>query len=269
MTARDEHIGYLFDTELQFRLTAAVRIAITGQRQPLDVPELWTHGKFSVSYDEIALRRDQAEYAAHVMQHSATLTMAVAVKDAIEAVAPTLSDSVRRNGQQILNAVLDGISNTNSKPWTVSDQEVATAYHVSRLIRNAYAHAPFAPRWMINTAIRSTVFNIPNVIEFNTDGLHGTNFDWRHYGGLLGLYNLCRFARFKILGDDFKPRENIPPRDRVLYQQGDMIMEKLDELPDGSVPVEVTPNPDGSIDLGHGHKLMPNRPDNNTLDRSR
>jgi hypothetical protein len=146
MATREDHIRYLFDAELQFRLTSAVRIAVTGQRQPLDLPELWTHGKYAVRYEEIALRQDQAEYAAQIIQHSATLTMAVAVKDAIEAIATDLSESVRRYRNKIRQAIDDAIANTNPKQWTVPDEQVATAYHVSRLIRNAYAHAPFAPR---------------------------------------------------------------------------------------------------------------------------
>lgn len=259
MSTREDHIRYLFDAELQFRLTSAVRIAVTGQRQPLDLPELWTHGNYEVRYEEIALRQDQAEYAAQVIQHSATLTMAVAVKDAIEAVAPSLSESVRRNGNQIHQAVDDAIRNTNPKPWTVPDDQVATAYHVSRLIRNAYAHSPFAPQWMINNTLRDTVFVIPGVIELQTRGLNNTAFDWRHYGGLLGLYQLCRFTRFKVLNDEFRPRQNIPPQQRVLFQQGDLILEKIDKVPDDAVRVAIEPDTDGSIDLGNGHKLKPNQ----------
>lgn len=254
---REKHIGYLFVAELQFRLTAAVRIAVTHERQPLDFPQHWTHGKYSVSYDEMALRHDQAEYAAHVIQHSATLTMAVAVKDAIEAVAPDLPDAVRRNGNQILQAVDDAIENTSPKPWNVADDQVAIAYHISRLIRNAYAHAPFAPRWMINAGIRDRTFSIPDVVELCTRNLHDTDFDWRHYGGLLGLYQLCRFTRFKILKDEYRPRENIPTPQRILYQQGNRILEKIDDIPKDAVPVAIQPRPDESIDLGNGHVMRP------------
>lgn len=260
-TEREKHIGYLFDAELQFRLTAAVRIAVTQDRQPLDFPQLWTHGKYSVSYDEMALRHDQAEYAAHVIQHSATLTMAVAVKDAIEAVAPNLPDAVYEKGNQILQAVSDAIGNTQSKPWKVPDDQVATTYHISRLIRNAYAHAPFAPRWQINSGIRDHNFIVKDVIELRTRDLHGKSFDWRHYGGLLGLYQLCRFTRFNILGDKCKPRQNIPTPKRTLYQQGNLILEQLEKIPEGVVPVAIEPQPDGVIDLGHGHVLRPGNPE--------
>jgi hypothetical protein len=255
----EEHLNHLFDAELQFRLTAAVRIAVTGHRQPLDFPDVWTYAHVSVTYEELALRQEQAEYAAQLIQHSATLTMALAVKDAIEAVIPELPDAVRRDGNRILQAVEDAIANSASKPWNVTEHQVATAYHISRLIRNAYAHAPFAPQWMINRHIQDTTFTIPDVIELNTRGLHGNGFDWRHYGGLLALYKLCRFTRFEILGDEHRARTNIPPRQRTLYQLGDMIMEQIDEIPDGYVPASVEPNPDGSIELGHGYQIRPRR----------
>jgi hypothetical protein len=253
-----QHLDHLFDAELQFRLTAAVRIATTMQRQPLDFPEQWTHGHASVGYDEMALRQDQAEFAANLIQHSATLTMAVTVKDAIEALVPDLSSAVRRDGStRLIDAVDDAIANNSAKPWQTTEQLVGTAYHIARLIRNAYAHAPFAPRWMINSAIRNMTFSIPNVAELNTNGLHDTAFDWRHYGGLLSIYKLCRFTRFEILGDTNRLRKNIPDRQRTLYQVGDLIMEKIDEIPDGYVQSEVPRNDDGSIDLGHGYRAVP------------
>ncbi|WP_339910394.1 hypothetical protein [Symmachiella dynata] len=173
----EEHLNYLFDAELQFRLIAAVRIAVTCHRQPLDFPDVWTHGQVSVRYEEIALRQEQANYAAQLIQHSATLTMAVAVKDAIEAVVPSLPHAVRIGKDRILQTVDDAIANSDSKPWNIPEDQVATAYHISRLVRNAYAHAPFAPQWMISEHIQGAKFSIPNVIELHTLGLDGNAFD--------------------------------------------------------------------------------------------
>lgn len=88
MTASDvdSHIRHLFAAELQFRLAYAVRLAVTGGRQPLDLPMQWSHGDHIVRYEEVALRQDQADYAASVQHLSATYLMAVAIKDAIRAV---------------------------------------------------------------------------------------------------------------------------------------------------------------------------------------
>lgn len=58
------HINYLFAAELQFRLASAVRFAVTMDNQPLDLPMEWSHGKHKVSYEEVALRKDQTDFAA-------------------------------------------------------------------------------------------------------------------------------------------------------------------------------------------------------------
>ena len=54
----------LFASELQFRLSFAVRLAPTMKKQPLDLPMEWVNGKHRVKYNEVALREDQADYAA-------------------------------------------------------------------------------------------------------------------------------------------------------------------------------------------------------------
>jgi hypothetical protein len=43
----------------------------------------------------------------------------------------------------------------------------------------------------------------------------------------------------------------------LVYQQGNLILRKVDEIPLGAVPVNVEPLPDGGIPLGDGHFLVP------------
>src|SRR3990172_611862 len=257
MSERESHIQHLFAAEVKFRLASAVRLAVTGNRQPLDLPIEWTHGQHRVRYEEIALRQDQADYAAFLLQRSATLTMAVAIKDAIEAVAPGLPKAVRKAKNDVDRAIRDVIQAVEPKPWKSSDNDVVTAYHIARLIRNAYSHAPFAPTWMIHAELQDKVFAIPGVIELRTTGLHQTAFDWRHYGGPLALFRLCRFVRTEILNDQPAPRKVVPISGRMIYQQGDLILEKVDAIPPNAVPVEDRKRPDGGIDLGGGHVLYP------------
>jgi len=115
MTESEKHIGLLFTAELQFRLASAVRLATSLGTQPIDLPVTWTHGNYSVPYGDVALRQDQADYAAHFLQRSATYLLAVAVKDAIRAVV--------------------------SDPKASAGSNVRAAYQITRLIRNAFAHA--------------------------------------------------------------------------------------------------------------------------------
>jgi len=101
MTESEKHIGLLFTAELQFRLASAVRLATSLGNQPIDLPVTWTHGDHSVRYGEIALRQDQADYAAHFLLRSATYLLAVAVKDAIRAVVGRAPASGQRGSNHI------------------------------------------------------------------------------------------------------------------------------------------------------------------------
>jgi hypothetical protein len=231
MTDREHHIQQLFTAELQFRLASAVRLAATGNRQPLDLPMEWVHGQHRVRYEEIALRQDQADYAAAFLQRSATYLMAVAMKDAIRAVVP------------------------DPKVSPISD--VRAAYQIARLIRNAFAHSPFSPTWSIDPDCRDKTFAIAGLISLDTAGLQGTAFDWRHYGGPLALFRLARFVRTTILKDDSAPRTVVPIPSRTIFQQGDLVLEKVDPIPPDAVPVEATKRLDVGIDLGGGHVLFP------------
>lgn len=262
MTNLDKHIGYLFAAELQFRLASAVRLAVTGQNQPLDLPMEWSHGRHSVSYEEIALRQDQADYAASLIHLSAIYTMAVAIKDSIEAIAPGLSNAVKKSGKDI-EKVVQAI---NQKPWKTSDGNVVTAYHIARLIRNAYAHAPFDPHWDIRSELRSKEFQIPDVVTLDTTSLHGIPFDWRHYGGPLAMFRFCRFVRTQILGDDPAPRKMVPIPSKKIYQQGNLILTAVDKIQEDAVREKIPPRPDGGIPLVDGHVLYPGAGDKSTPD---
>lgn len=231
MSDREKHISQLFTAELQFRLASAVRLATTRKVQPLDLPMEWSHGRHLVKYEEIALRPDQADHAACSLHRSATFLMAVAMKDAIRAVVPD--------------------------PKTSLDAAVRSAYQIARLIRNAFAHAPFAPTWSIDPDCCNTVFTVPDIISLDTTRLQGVAFDWRHYGGPLALLRLCRFVRFEILKDTATPRKDVPIPSAIVHQIGDLILTNVDEIPPDAVRVKVEKLPDGSIPLGGGYAIRP------------
>ena len=225
------HIEKLFTAELQFRLASAVRLAVTFKAQPLDLPTEWTHGKHSVKYEEVALRQDQAEFAACFLHRSAAYLMAVAIKDAIRA------------------AIHD--------PKTSPDSNVRSAYQVARLIRNAFTHDPFSPRWAIDADCQNMIFSVSDILALNTANLNGSEFDWRHYGGPLALFRLSKFVRFEILKEQPKPRKEVPVSNKVLIQQGDLVLQKVDKLPPGAKRIELGQLPDGGFPLGGGHIIYP------------
>ena len=101
-------------------------------------------------------------------------------------------------------------------------------------------------------------FEIDDIIRLDTTDLHGKAFDWHHYGGPLALYRLAQFVRIQLLKDDPPPRKILPIPKDVIYQQGNLILRKVDDIPQGAAPVKVEQLPDGRIPLGGGHFVVPN-----------
>jgi hypothetical protein len=198
MSDIQQHINQLFTAELQFRLASAVRLATSRNAQPLDLPTEWSHGAHTVTYEEIALRPEQADYAACFLHKSATFLMAVAIRNAIRAVV--------------------------SEPKSSTDPNIIAAYQIARLIRNAFTHSPFTPIWSIDPDCRHKIFSIPNIISLDTSELDGKIFDWRDYGGPLALFRLCRFVRQHILKDPMLPRTHVPVLGTAIYQQGNLVL---------------------------------------------
>lgn len=199
----EKHIGHLISAELQFRLASAVRLAVTMGKQPLDLPMDWSHGEQKVRYEEIALRKDQADFAVWNMHRSATYLMAVTIKDAIKAAV--------------------------ENPKKSRDSNVQAAYQISRLIRNAFAHSPFAPKWSIDPDCRNHIFKVCDIVTLDTSGLHGTLFDWRQYGGPLAMLRLCQYVRFEVLKDERRPRKVVPKQTDVYFQQGNLILKQINK----------------------------------------
>jgi hypothetical protein len=228
MDERDQHLNRLKLAEQQFRLACTVNLAVTNYVQTLDVPVLWTFGRHKVSYEDFGLRKDQAEGAASQLEMTATFVIAAAIRDAIVALFET--------------------------PKSHNDQRVVAAYQISRIIRNAFAHSMIYPRWSIDNDCRDKVFEIADVIKLDTHGLSDRPLDWRHYGGPLAMFHFGRFVRIDLLGDQIDPKRQKPPYPTVEnYQQGRLVMRKIDQLPDGVVPLQLTPGE--SRDLGDGWSI--------------
>ena len=229
MKDTENHVAILFTAELQFRLASAVRLATTLQTQSLDLPTEWVHGNQSVEYNEIALLPEQADYAAHFLHQSTTFLLATAVRDALRTVF--------------------------SEPKNSTDDNIRSAYQIARLIRNAFSHSPFSPKWSIDEDCQDKVFEIPDVIKLDTKNLNGKTVNWQDYGGSLAIFRFARFVRIELLGDNPTPRKTISTPNRIIHQQGNLILMKVDEIPPDAVKIEPEKLIDGGISIGNGHFL--------------
>jgi hypothetical protein len=197
----------LFSAELQFRLAAAVELATNQKNQPLDLPEVWVRGDSKVTYNEIAIRQDQAEYASWHLLNSATFLMATEIKNAIRF--------------------------KFSDPINHKDELISSSFQIARFIRNAFTHHPFKPIWSIEKEYQNKVYKVKDFIKLDTQRLNGKVFEWRQYGGPLAILRLCQFVRFEILGDSAKkPNERLVPGPKNKYiRMGNLILKKVDRIP--------------------------------------
>jgi hypothetical protein len=120
------------------------------------------------------------------------------------------------------------------------------------MIRNAFSHSPFNPIWRIDQDCRDKTFEVPGVIRLDCKDLDGKPFDWRDYGGPLAILRLAWFVRKDLLGDSNEPVKVIPLPERVYYQQGDLILMKIDEVPPGTVVVQSGDR----VELPGGHTIV-------------
>jgi len=231
MDAQETHKRHLRAADGQFRLATATRLAVTVGDQPLDLPVQWSRGKHVVCYSEIALSPDEADFAAWNLQRSATFLMA--------------------------SAILEAIRGTIPNPKSHADDQVVNAYQIARMIRNAFSHSPFNPVWSIDQNCRDRQFEIEGVIRLDCRALDGKPFHWRHYGGPLAILILSRFVRVRVLGDVDDAEKVIPLPQRVYYQQGDLILMKVHEIPADAIRIEEAELPDGAVSLGGGHFIRP------------
>jgi hypothetical protein len=204
--SKEQHTNLLKLAEQQFRLACTVRVHADLETLPLDAPISQSYGKHTSTWEEFGLRQDQVDYAAPTLAFVATFVMSSAMRQAFAEHVPNA-----RNHE---------------------NSEIAAAYQIARLTRNAFSHHMLVPTWSIDNDCKNRVFEVKDVIKLATSDLDGQPMRWEHYGGHLAIWRLCQWVRFKVLDD-------IPPVDRVLpkrptievFKHGEVLARKIGGLP--------------------------------------
>ena len=229
MESVEKHVGRIKVAEQQFRLACTVHLAVTNERQTLDVPVEWSFGEHRVSYQDFGLRVDQAPLASAALEHTATLVLVSVMRDAIVECFPNPKES--------------------------ADPRVVAAYQISRIIRNAFAHSMVDPVWSIDADCADKTFEIDDVLSLNTTGLHESRLDWRHYGGPLAIFRLGRFVREVLLKSPIDPGRELPAcPSTTSYQMGRLVLRKVDQLPLDAIEIARV-GPGETIEFGDGYRI--------------
>ncbi len=229
MDDREALLKKLIVAEQQFRLACTVNLAVSNNVQTFDVPVEWTFGKHRVSYEDFGLRADQAELAASHLEMTATFVICAAIRDALIGYF--------------------------SDPKSHANESVVAAFQIGRMLRNAFSHSMISPVWSIDKDCQNCIFTIEEIISLNTTGLQNKSVDWRDYGGPLAIFKFGRFVRENLLDNKVDPNREKPPFPTVAcYQQGRLILRRIDELPTGAVKLAEA-GAGESLNLGNGHHI--------------
>ena len=162
------HRKLIENAEILFKLS----LGLSATRPQLSYFSTLVSYRHTANESDLKLTREEEFFAASLFEHVATYTLAVQIDTALAAVYPSRFES--------------------------SDKDVRCAVWVSRLIRNAFAHNPFAPEWKIYSECESKHYEVQDIISLDTTGLGGKYVERRHYGGPLALLRLAQFVRERL-----------------------------------------------------------------------
>jgi len=149
---------------IHFRLA----FGLTATRPKVHYLGQFSWGHHVAHYEELALTREDEKRAFAALEDSATYVSAVQVHTALKSV--------------------------HDDPFHIREADVASAFQISRLIRNAFAHNPFNPVWDVRDPWKNRRFVVPDVIMLDTAGLDGVPVRRQDYGGPIAILRLIDYA---------------------------------------------------------------------------
>lgn len=126
-------------------------------------------GKHLALKQELKLSKKQKEIAPLLLRHVAVYILA------------TQLDSIL--GKTFNNRFQEKRKNIKNASWII------------RLIRNAFTHNPFYPKWQFYNECNNHIFEVNKIIQLKTANLHGQVVKREDYGGPLALLRLSSFIR--------------------------------------------------------------------------
>jgi hypothetical protein len=127
------------------------------------------YGKHHINGDDLRLSEDDLALASNTLKHCAIFTIAVVIDSAFENIVPDR--------------------------FSTSNEDIRIAARIARILRNAYTHDPFFPKWNCTNRNHIGSFIIPNVIAIDTTVVNGQEVEWQHYGGPLALLLFLRHCQ--------------------------------------------------------------------------
>ena len=129
---------------MTFKLAHAVRIkCYNNSSSRFEYPTMYVHGSHSVTNEEFSLNKKQEEFASSALLHCTRYIMIVQIDTALEMCIENRFEHI--------------------------DNQVKSTAWIARLIRNAFSHDPFNPKWLIDRKCRNNTYEIENIIKMPMD----------------------------------------------------------------------------------------------------
>ena len=142
--------------------------------------DTFSFGGYVAHRKELSLSPAREKQAFAALEHCGTYLAAVQVHSALESIYPG--------------------------PFHIPESEIAAAFQIARLLRNAFAHNPLGPVWEIRDAWKNQIFDVPGAIRLDTSGVDGQAMKRKHYGGPLAILGLLGYAESIV---DLRARQQI------------------------------------------------------------
>jgi hypothetical protein len=154
---------------------------LTTTRPSVSYLDTFSFGHHTARNKELRLTQEQEDHAFAALEHCATYLAAVQIHTALKSV--------------------------HGDPFHLPEEDIASAFQISRLLRNAFAHNPFNPIWEVRDAWKNQEFVVPGVITVNTTDLDGVPVGRKHYGGPIAILRLIEYADrvIQCRGAEFDP----------------------------------------------------------------
>ena len=166
----------LHHSELQFKLALAVSTTChSSNERALCYLGAFSWGKHVMDSEELSLTKENEKLASSILEHSATYLMTLQLDEILEKLFPNRfehSNCCVQNGARIVH-----------------------------LIRNAFAHDPLSPAWLIPTYCKNKTFSVEGIISLNTTELNEKKLKRSDYGGQIALLRLLQYFRQLIEED--------------------------------------------------------------------
>ncbi len=167
-SASDSHRQLIKNAEILFKL--AFGFSATHPRLGY-LTEFSSYGHTAKQKD-LSLNEKEEFVGAGFLEHVATYTLAAQIDTALAELYPNWLNSA--NAEQ------------RSIAW------------IARLLRNAFAHNPFAPKWLIDRKVKNERLTVRKIIALDTAALKGRYVASEDYGGPLALLKFSQLVRRKL-----------------------------------------------------------------------